>query len=178
MTWHSLTKNETPFFLNREFDILIFFPDSFGQPRIDHYYQQKRYWLRCQIYRCWSRYRRSGRIWSWNRICVRFPYHWLCSQPFPQSPIVFIRYFGIRFVWSYGSFLSYDGLHVAIRLLKNYIWAHFWVKKKYGPYFSCSEVKDDRETLISFLNQNTDISCVKKNRNCRTTVPHLLWRKI
>ena len=54
----------------------------------------------CFVFRKWC--------WYWN--CIWIINHWLCKEPIPQAAVILICNFGICFVRSYGTFLSYDGI--------------------------------------------------------------------
>merc|ERR1711899_684744 len=50
---------------------------------------------------------------------IRIPHHWLRKKPIPQTTTFLIRHLGFRFVRSYGSLLSYDGLLTPLRFLSD-----------------------------------------------------------
>lgn len=67
----------------------------------------------------WLTSKKTQNSRCWYRIGIRFPHHRLRQKSITQTAIVLIRHFGFRFVRSYGSFLSYDGVLVAVRLLSS-----------------------------------------------------------
>merc|ERR1711899_246662 len=67
----------------------------------------------------WRCHRRSSRIRSWYWFSIRIPHHWLRKKPISQTTTFLIRHFGFRFVCSYGSLLSYDGLLTPLRFLSD-----------------------------------------------------------
>lgn len=54
------------------------------------------------------------------RNSIRFPHHWLCQKSITQTTTFLICHSWFRFIRSYGTFLSYDGLLVTLRILGSY----------------------------------------------------------